>query len=480
MINIDFLSPLGKSVTRRVAEGWKVCPKATNKRWGSQTVCVVKQLSNGKTMSLGDVLAIAIRSHREGKLAEAEAIYRAILQSVPGQPDACHYLGVLLHQRGQSEEGIKHIRQAIQTNPDYGDAWNNLGNVYKETGEAEKAVEAYRAVLRLMPDHAGALNNLGVVLKELEAHDEAIVALQQAIALEPNRGDFHQNLGNAYRKQGDITRAAEAFRRSIALQPYQADAYRNLWQTLYSAREYEAAGNVLRQWLEFDPDNPIARHTYAAHMGGRQIPHRASDAYVKQTFDGFAGSFDNVLARLDYRAPALVAEAVDKAIGPATGHLIVLDAGCGTGLCGPMLRSHARTLIGVDLSPKMLAKAEGRKVYEELIETELVGYLEQNPRRFDLIVSADTLVYFGDLGPFSHAARNALLPNGHLIFTVEKQLEDQDFGLGMHGRYLHAQSYVANCLASARFASVSMEDVILRKEDGEPVNGLLVTARNGL
>ncbi|MDD5296369.1 MAG: tetratricopeptide repeat protein [Rhodocyclaceae bacterium] len=438
-----------------------------------------KQTGKGKTLPLGDVLASAVKSHRAGRLSEAEAIYRAILQAIPHQPDACHFLGVLLHQRGQSEEGIEFIKQAIAASPDYVDAHNNLGNVYKEIGDLERAVVAYREVLALAPDHAGALNNLGVVLKDLGQFDEAVRSLQKAIALEPKRADFVQNLGNAYRKQGDLHKSAETFRQSIAMQPYQADAYKNLWRALYLAREFDEAAQVLRQWLEFDPDNPLARHTYAAHMGGEFVPSRASDGYVRQVFDGFAGSFDNVLERLDYRAPGLVAKAVADVRNPPQGSLTVLDAGCGTGLCGPLLRPYAQRLIGVDLSPKMLAKAVGRRVYEDLVEAELVAYLEQKPASFDLIVSADTLVYFGDLGPFVMAARNALLPGGHLVFTVEKGAGDQAFRLNIHGRYSHAADYVEQALKDAGLHLVAMENETLRQEAGEPVPGLVVTARLG-
>jgi len=435
-----------------------------------------KKARSGKKPNLGDVLASAIQSHQEGKLGEAEKIYRAVLQAIPNQADACHFFGVLLHQRGRSEEGIEYIQRAIVGNPGYVDAHNNLGNVYKETGDVENAVAAYRTVLGFAPDHAGALNNLGVVLKDLGEYEEAVLSLRKAIALEPSRADYHQNLGNAYRKQGDFEKSAEAFRQSIALKPYQADAYKNLWRTLYLARQFEDAAKVLRQWLEFDPDNPVAQHTYAAHRGGGQIPERASDGYVRQTFDGFAGSFDNVLERLDYRAPGLVGKAVGAVRNPPQGHLVVLDAGCGTGLCGPLLRPYAERLIGVDLSPKMLAKAVGRQAYEELVEAELVGYLEQKPASFDLVVSADTLVYFGDLEPFLQAARNALLPGGHLVFTLEKGGDGQGFKLNIHGRYSHALDYVGTALAGAGLRSVSIEEATLRKEAGEPVPGLVVTA----
>ena len=436
-----------------------------------------KQNRQGRSSSLlYDVLNQAIKTHQEGNLAAAEKMYRSVLRSIPNQPDACHYLGVLFHQCGRSGEAIASINRAIMVSPNYTDAYNNLGNVYKETGDLEKATNAYRKVIELSPNHSAALNNWGVVLKDLGEYAEAIAVIQKAIELEPTKADYFQNLGNVFRLQGDLKKSAEACRQSIALQPYQADAYIGLWSTLYLDCDFDEAAKVLLQWLAFDPENAIAKHTYAAFKGGELVPERASDDYVQQTFDDFAGSFDQVLKRLDYRAPDLVAQAVSRVYPTPCKDLAVLDAGCGTGLCGPLLSPYAASLVGVDLSPKMLAKAEGRGVYDELTAAELVRYLGQRPVNFDLIVSADTLVYFGELGTFIQAAKNALRPGGHLVFTLEKGDCDEGFKLNIHGRYSHKQEYVESLIISSGMQITAIENEKLRNEGGVPVLGILVTA----
>ena len=73
----------------------------------------------------------------------------------------------------------------------------------------------------------------------------------------------------------------------------------------------------------------------------------------------------------------LVAEAVAAALGGPKGTLDVLDAGCGTGWCGPHVRPYARRLTGVDLSPAMIERAEARRVYDELVVAELTEYLAE-------------------------------------------------------------------------------------------------------
>jgi predicted TPR repeat methyltransferase len=155
--------------------------------------------------------------------------------------------------------------------------------------------------------------------------------------------------------------------------------------------------------------------------------------------------------------------------------LDILDAGCGTGLCGPLIAQYARRLVGVDLSERMLAQADERDVYDELVKGELTAYLAGFTETFDVIVSADTLVYFGPLEAVVTASRNALRPGGRLIFTVEELVgtgHDDGYSIGTSGRYQHTRAHVQGVLtdASLRPEIVSAE---LRLEAGQPVSGLV-------
>jgi predicted TPR repeat methyltransferase len=211
---------------------------------------------------------------------------------------------------------------------------------------------------------------------------------------------------------------------------------------------------------------------------GRAVPARASDAFVAKTFDSFAASFESKLQRLYYRAPALVLEAVEDTGVRASKSIDVLDAGCGTGLCGPLLAPYARRMTGVDLSEGMLARAREKNVYDLLVRAELTDFLRSHHEAFDLIVSADTLVYFGDLKPVVSAVAGALRPRGHVAFTLEHAVGAPprvDYRLEYHGRYSHAQPYVEALLAAAGLTThVRRGD--LRMEGGVPVAGLIIRA----
>ncbi|MDD2758681.1 MAG: tetratricopeptide repeat protein [Methylomonas sp.] len=438
------------------------------------------QLQNDRLKHGGSAerLKAAIDVHRQGRLDEAEKAYQAILKIHPSNPDALHFFGVLLHQRGRSKEAIARIERALKSNPDYLDARMNLGNIYKETGDTTRAAATYRKVIATDPSHINAYNNLGVVLRLKGELEESARMLEQAVALAPDNADCLHNLGNTYQNQLEIEKAVETYMRSIALKPKQPEVYETLWNMLRRSGKFSKAQDVLAKWLAVEPDNPVAKHFLLA-VRGDDIPDRASDAYVQQTFDGFADSFDEVLKGLDYRAPELTAEAV-AAIYPEPRHqLTILDAGCGTGLCGDFLKPYARKLIGVDLSQAMLEKARGRSLYDELTPAELVDYLGRFNAAFDLIVSADTLCYFGELRHFFLAARQALKKNGCLVFTLEQYQGDDplNFKLNPHGRYSHCADYVEQTLSACDLSLLALRIVILRMELGNPVAGLLISAK---
>jgi len=438
----------------------------------------IEEESSVETVDINHALSIAIRLHQTRQLQEAEALYRTILDQYPQCPEALHFLGLLMHQKNDNDQAIELIERAISEAPEYSDAHNNLGNIFNKLGQFEKAADSYEKALDLNPDNAIAYSNFGLVLSQLSRIEDAIIAFSKAITLMPDQAEFYKNLGNAFKKQGDFSKSIEAYRKVLSLRPYNSQNYENLCVVLYLQGNVEEAIVLVEQWLEYDPENPLALHRYYSYTGKLSLP-RASDDYITQTFDSFADSFDMVLKRLEYKAPFLVADAV-KDIQQKTGKLLhILDAGCGTGLCGPLLKPYADRLVGVDLSSKMLERAEKRECYDDLFQSELTTFIAAYTIGCDVIVSADTLVYFGDLEPVCRAAATILFPDGHLVFTLERvdKSVSQNYKIHPHGRFSHSEIYIRSVLRSNGLAMIKLEKVMLRYEAGVPVDGFLVVAR---
>jgi predicted TPR repeat methyltransferase len=126
----------------------------------------------------------------------------------------------------------------------------------------------------------------------------------------------------------------------------------------------------------------------------------------------------------------------------------------------------------------MLDKARPRGFYDELHQGELTAFLDAHPASFDLVISADTLCYFGDLGPMAAAASRALRPGGHLVFTVEKGPDDLPAGFRIepHGRYVHAKRYLFDVLGGAGLTVKVVGHGDLRTELRSAVSGYVVVA----
>lgn len=425
------------------------------------------------------VLRNAMLLHQSGKVQDAVQLYHQVLNAVPNQADALHYLGIAQHQLGNQEIAIELMLRAINLVPDYVDAQNNLANIFKENGRLNEAEQAYRAVITARPDFAPAYNNLGVVLAAQRCFVDAVAAYRHCLVLEPDDAQAWHNLGNALKKNEDIEGALTAYKRAILLAPYNGSAHQDLGSALAMQQRFDEALSVFQRWLILDPDNAVIHHMIAAYKGAT-TPTRASDAYIQKTFDSFAESFDDVLSDLDYHAPSLVGEKLAQLLGCSQASFDILDAGCGTGLCAGYLRPYARYLEGVDLSAGMLGKAALREAYDKLEQAELTAFLALRPHAFDCIVCADTLCYFGALDGFMKTATDAMRTGAYLVFTVELTIETgsvDDYFLHPHGRYSHKESYVRDITQLFGLQLIDIGHVTLRKESDRPVLGLLIATR---
>jgi predicted TPR repeat methyltransferase len=430
-----------------------------------------------RELTLDEAIELAILLQKHEQLVEAQALFRRVFETAPDHPHALHYAGVLAHQQGRSDDAVALIERSLSLEPDRADCYSNLGIILQSAGKLDAAINAYRRAIAIDPNHANACSNLGVLLRATGKPSEAEAAYRTAIQLDPNHIDAFTNLGILLNGLHRTEEAAACYCKVITLRPKHREARRLLALAHCTLGEIDEAVNIFEEWLREEPGDAIALHMLAA-CTGRDIPARASNGFVERTFDSFASSFESKLEQLSYRAPALVAAMLEESGLEPSKRLDVLDAGCGTGLCGPLVAPYARRLVGVDLSEGMLARANEKHVYDALIKTELTKFLRNHRDAFDLIVSADTLVYFGDLEEVLAAAAEALRSNGLLVFTLEHAIAgeaDIDYRLELHGRYSHSRASVERTLAAVRLQPV-IAHAELRTESGTPVAGLVIHA----
>jgi len=423
------------------------------------------------------LLQAAIKAHQAGQFAVARGGYEAVLALRPADPDALHFFGVLHHNQGNSAEGVASIRRSLKAAPNNPHAWMNLGNILLEQDQSQEAKAAYERAAALAPDLADAWYNLGICLRKADDAPGAIRALDRAIGLRGGHAPSRYQRGIAQRDAGHLDAAEKDFRSALTLKPDFVEVYESLGMLLYRQDRIADAAKVYQAWARIAPSSSTAAHLAAA-SSGEKIPERGSDAYVTETFDRFAATFDQNLANLGYRAPELVTAALVEVMGERPALDCVLDAGCGTGLCGVRLRPLARRLVGVDLSSGMIEGARAKGHYDELAVGELVTFMRGHRAAFDAVVSADTFVYFGALEDAFTAAAQCLKRPGHLVMTLEQMGggASGNYRLEPHGRYTHRLDYLRDALTSAGFSLIRSDEQVLRRERGADVRGLLIAA----
>jgi len=411
-------------------------------------------------------------------LPSADYVLSSILSALPDEPRALHLMGALRNMQGRSDEALLLMERSLKLMPEDAARWNDMGNVYLRLKRRPDAIAAFTRCVEMGGEASlltSAHYNLGrAVLVADPIAAEASFRL--SIALSPEFGLSWYGLSQALINQNRIPEGVDACGRAIVLMPTSASRELVARALIHLGRTKEAI-NHYEQWLLEEPENPLLMH----HLSALTEPDRsdrASDAYIESVFDNFATSFDRKLAELRYDSPELVANAFSQIYPAANNDLDIIDAGCGTGLCGPLLAPWARRLSGVDLSAGMLDQARQRKVYTDLNKCEMVGFLTEHSREFDAMICTDALVYFAGLGAFMAASFNAIRSGGHLFFTVEAlDSDERPHQLRTSGRYAHSLSHIKETAASAGLDSCNASEVTLRIESGRPVAGWLVTLR---
>ncbi len=416
-------------------------------------------------------------------------------------------LGFTLQAAGDAAEAKSVFEHALAFDPTPARGWLGLALVANQLSDGKRAEAAFKAALTRDPKLGEAAFGLGLLCFEQRRYGDAARYWRAAIAIGCQNAHLYAGLGQALFFTGDFAGASRALAREVASgvadvtlirrfaltrfveTMISADAEaafaayrdaagpsveeprivaRTAFQILSAYGHRDAALRLGRTQAACIQDDPIQRYLFDALAGGKFD--RAPRDYLIAYFDGFAESFDKQLVDvLGYHVPEKLARLV-----AATGKELprAVDLGCGTGLAGPHLKPGRSRLVGVDLSPRMLAKAAERGVYDSLVEAEMVAFLEETPERFDLVFAADTLIYLGELTGFLRAVAGVTPPGGLLAFNVETTWE-APYVLLQSGRFAHA---VAALQANAApwFALKRNQPAVLRAEANARVRGSLI------
>jgi predicted TPR repeat methyltransferase len=292
--------------------------------------------------------------------------------------------------------------------------------------------------------------------------------------------DRRYAFGRELAARGDLAAAADLFAQAAEAEAAFAAAWFALGEASAKLGDHTAAVVAFEKALALDPQDRCGAALHLAQLGAADPAQAMSSAYVRTLFDQYAPRFDDALEALAYRGPHLLLDAVTRARPDAT-FAAALDLGCGTGLAGAGFRPFVAHLTGVDLSPGMIARCRGKRLYDRLETDELATFLEAEraaQRHYDLVIAADVFAYVYDLPPVVQAVADVLGPGGVVAVTVETHEDDNmAVALGAKLRYRHGPGHVRAAIAAAGLELIELEPATTRVEAGEAVPGLVAVAR---
>jgi len=234
--------------------------------------------------SLRPILQRAVAAHQRGQLAEAESLYRAVLDAAPDHFDALNLMGVLRAQRGDFAAAAELIGKAVALKPHDPSANGNLGKVLLHLGRHAEALARYDRILAANPGAVDALCNRGNALAALGRRDEALASYDRAAALQPGSVDVQFNRANLLIELKHYEEALAGYDRALAVSPDSVDVQIN-------------RGNTLRQLRRLD-DALASYDRVLAKAGDRAdvLVNRGNTLREMQRLEDALSSFDRALA----------------------------------------------------------------------------------------------------------------------------------------------------------------------------------------
>ncbi|OYD81520.1 radical SAM protein [Azospirillum brasilense] len=234
----------------------------------------------------------AVALHQQGRLPEAEAAYRIVLQAVPDHPDTLRLLGLVALQAGAAAAACERLSLAVAANPGSAESLHVLGGALRQAGDLRRALDAYRRATLLRPVFPECHFNHGNALTQAERPVEAAAAYRQAVAQQPLAANSRLNLAGLLVRIGDAAGAAVQAKAAVALEPHQPATLAALGRAETGVGSFAAAERAHGRAVRLDPRQEVLayEHGLALSSAGRiaeaatrlHVLTRSTDATVRR------------------------------------------------------------------------------------------------------------------------------------------------------------------------------------------------------
>ncbi len=411
-----------------------------------------------------------------------------LVQDFPDNPYPLYKSALLAFDQKDYDNALEKALKADALLKDF-DIKNLIAQIYLLKENYEKAADYFHQVLALNAQNLDALIHLGhlennetyfkkalsIDSQNLSAHmsyadflyhqkrlAEALEEYHQAVLINSDVPSLSNNMALILRDMGDDKQALDLFLNAFLKDKENKLISINLFETLvmFHKKEPTEALKIAKLWLLNAPGNPFAKRLSAAFENN--IP--TDDLiYSENLFDSFAPDFDERMQQIGYNIFNKIKELNIELKGK------ILDLGCGTGLAAENLKTKNSEWTGVDISQKMIEKADEKKLYHALFHDEILSFLLKNEIKYNFILLFDVLEYTKEIEKIF--LKCSPIP---LLFTTENAPADvQTFALSETGRYQHNEEYIKTILEKSGYQNIKSYPLVLRQEAGKDVSGTL-------
>jgi predicted TPR repeat methyltransferase len=423
--------------------------------------------------------ALALVRLKSGDFDDALIGLRRALAIKPGFAEGWRVQGTVLRRLKRWQDALACFETAISIEPRSPETLSSRAAVLAEVNRPEESLATLDRMLDLQPDNAAGWNNRGSVLVAMSRMRDALASFDRALAIEPHFIEALSNRAVMLLQLHRLDDALAACDAAVGLKPEHAISWNNRGNVLMALRRYQDAATSYDRAIAIDSSLAAATENRDLALLELKRLRRCPPGYVRGLFDEFSSDYDEImLETLGYRAHLHVRTLADRVLAGRASGLRILDLGSGTGLVGDAFKDLAKDgrLDGVDLSPRMIEEASRRGIYDHLILGDIETVLQGVEHRYDLILAADTMIYFGDLAATLSGVFSRLVAGGFYLFAVER-MDGHGWEQTEDRRFRHGEAYLRAAAQEVGLEFIEIMACILRRQGNEPVPGLTVALR---
>jgi len=412
---------------------------------------------------------------KQGESDAAAVQFKNVQTLNPNQIEAHFYSGVLHLRANRFEEAEHDFQQVLALNPEHVDTLVNIGVIAIKRSQEQLAVDYFTKALSLDEDNMDARNNLAALFIHHDRYENAFIHYDFLLKKDPVNIEYLYNAGVAQMALGHLQEARIHFETILNRQEKHFATLNNLAAIHSRLGQREEAIQLLKRAIAVNPNDSSCQFMLNA-LTGENNQRPACPDYIHNLFDQYALYYEqHMQGALQYALPHHIGRLLHQFHGINKVER-ALDLGCGTGLMGVVMREISMHLTGVDLSAKMLAIAREKTIYDTLIESELIHFLQQDTHTYSLAIAADVIPYFGELETLFGLIRKRLSDQGLFILTTEISA-DEPWQLQRSARFNHHERYIQSLCVQHHLELIHQEKVIARMQNQLPLNVMIYVCR---